>query len=75
MFKQNEEVKFMSFLKRIGDYFKGVYTQGKKVRWPSAKQLVSYTVTVLVFSVFFALFLNFANYLIAAMFDIIGLSV
>ena len=35
--------------KKIGGFFKGVFSELKKVSWPSRKQVVNNTVTVLVF--------------------------
>ncbi|MGF7058341.1 preprotein translocase subunit SecE [Brassicibacter mesophilus] len=37
-----------SAAKRLGSYFKGVKAELKKVNWPNKKELVNYTVVVLV---------------------------
>jgi len=39
------------------EYFKGVRTETKKVVWPTQKELVSYTIVVLIACAFFGLFL------------------
>lgn len=45
-------------IKRSTDYFRGVWSELKKVRWPNRKELISYTIVVFVtvafISVFFA---------------------
>ncbi|WP_312094760.1 preprotein translocase subunit SecE [Aminipila sp.] len=38
----------------IGDYFKGIKTEMKKVIWPTKKELGSYTAVVLFTCAFFA---------------------
>ncbi|QIB70242.1 preprotein translocase subunit SecE [Aminipila butyrica] len=38
----------------IGEYFKGIRTEMKKVIWPTKKELGSYTVVVLFTCAFFA---------------------
>ena len=42
----------------IFNFFKGVVREGKRVRWPSKKDMANNTVTVVVFSAFFALFFS-----------------
>ena len=42
--------------KRIGNFFREVGREMRKVSWPKRKELTSYTVTVLSTVVFFALF-------------------
>ena len=44
-----EKEKKPNILKRWARYFREVYGELKKVNWPTAKELVSYTATVLVF--------------------------
>jgi preprotein translocase subunit SecE len=41
--------KRVNVLKRIGKFFKDVITELKKVTWPTRKNLISYTIAVLVF--------------------------
>jgi len=40
---------------RMKEYFKGVKIETKKVVWPTRRELVSYTVVVLITCVFFGL--------------------
>lgn len=47
----------------IANFFKGVVRELKRVRWPGKKDMTDNTVTVLVFSAFFALFFS-ASYTI-----------
>ena len=42
----------------IFNFFKGVVREAKRVRWPSKKDMTNNTVTVVVFSAFFALFFS-----------------
>ena len=46
---KKEGKKKGSIFKRIGRFFKDVYSELKKVTWPSRKNLISYTIAVLVF--------------------------
>ena len=41
----------------LREYFKGVRTETKKVVWPTRKELVSYTIVVLIACAFFGLYL------------------
>jgi len=41
----------------LREYFRGVRTETKKVVWPTRKELVSYTIVVLIACAFFGLFL------------------
>lgn len=43
---------FVNLPKRIGKSFSGMWHELKKVSWPTRKQLLNYTVIVLVFMVF-----------------------
>lgn len=43
---------FVNLPKRIGKAFSGMWHELKKVSWPTRKQLLNYTVLVLVFMVF-----------------------
>lgn len=41
--------------KRIANYFRGVKTETRKVVWPTRKETVSYTITVLIACAFFGI--------------------
>ena len=43
-------------MKKIKAFFKGVKKEGKMVRWPSGKELLKYSVMVLILMAFFGLF-------------------
>ena len=43
---------FVNLPKRIGSAFSGMWHERKKVSWPTRKQLLNYTILVLVFMVF-----------------------
>lgn len=40
----------------IKNWFKGVVSEFKKVRWPSKKEMIKYSIATIVFILFFALF-------------------
>ncbi len=44
-----KDKKKANIFKKIGRFFKDVVSELKKVTWPSRKNLISYTVAVLVF--------------------------
>ncbi|SFG81153.1 preprotein translocase subunit SecE [Sporolactobacillus nakayamae] len=43
-------------IKGTGKFFRDIVTESKKVTWPTRKELVKYTVTVIVTVVFLTLF-------------------
>ncbi|CAM3233125.1 preprotein translocase subunit SecE [Sporolactobacillus spathodeae] len=43
-------------VKGTGKFFHNIVTETKKITWPTGKELVKYTVTVIVTVVFLALF-------------------
>ena len=53
------------FMKKIKNFFKDVKKEVSKVKWPSKKNMVKYTTTVVVFIAFFALFFTAINLVIA----------
>lgn len=46
---KNNKKKGTGFFKRIARFFKDVVVELKKVTWPSRKNLISYTIAVIVF--------------------------
>ncbi|MCL2111667.1 MAG: preprotein translocase subunit SecE [Clostridiales bacterium] len=52
--QQQEDKKRQGGLR---EYFRGVVTETKKVVWPTRKELVSYTIIVLIACAFFGVFL------------------
>ena len=43
---------FVNFFKKIGNAFKGMWHELKKVTWPSREKLLNYTAIVVLFMVF-----------------------
>ncbi|MCO7176831.1 preprotein translocase subunit SecE [Sporolactobacillus kofuensis] len=43
-------------IKGTGKFFQDIVTESKKITWPTRKELLKYTVTVIVTVVFLALF-------------------
>ena len=41
---------------KIKNWFKGVISEFKKVRWPNKKEMIKYSIATIVFIIFFALF-------------------
>ena len=41
---------------KIKNWFKGVVSEFKKVRWPNKKEMIKYSIATIVFIIFFALF-------------------
>lgn len=52
-------------MKKIKNFFKDVKKEISKVKWPTKKNMVKYTVTVVVFILFFALFFFALDLIIA----------
>jgi len=42
--------------KKIGNWFKSVWKEVSKVKWPSKKEMIKYSIATIGFVVFFALF-------------------
>ena len=40
-------------MKRIGNYFSGVFKELKKVKWPGGKELIKNIITTFAFGLFF----------------------
>ncbi len=41
---------------KLKNWFKGVISEFKKVRWPNKKEMIKYSIATIVFIIFFALF-------------------
>ena len=63
--KQNKEKK-VSIFSKIHNYFKGVNSEMKKTKWPSKKEMLTYSIATLVFIVIFALFFTLNDVVISA---------
>lgn len=47
--------KAVNWFKNIGTYFKEVFSETKKLTWPTKKELINYTIAVIAFVAFMAL--------------------
>ena len=56
-------------MRKITNFFKEVYGELQKVVWPSRKQTIRYTTTVIVFSVVVAAILGAADYGLLKLFE------
>lgn len=61
--KMNWKKFFKALPKKISRYFRGVVQELKKVSWPTRKELIKYTIIVLVTIAFFAVILGVFDYL------------
>lgn len=43
-------------MSKVSDYFKGAFSEIRKVKWPTRKEAIKLTVAVIVFAVVFAIF-------------------
>ncbi len=59
-------------MKSITRFFAGAFTELKKVKWPTALQVVRYTTAVIVFLVFFGAFSIAIQSLIAFLIKMVG---
>lgn len=59
------------FMKKIKEFFKDVKKEISKVKWPTKKNMAKYTVTTVLFVVFFALFF-FATDAVVALIKTLG---
>lgn len=53
------------FMKKIKNFFKDVKKEVSKVKWPTKKDMFKYSLTVILFIVFFALFFSAIDVVIA----------
>jgi len=52
----------MTLLEKIKDYFKGAFSEMKKVIWPNKKQTTTYTIIVIAMSIGVAIFFGILDY-------------
>lgn len=52
----SKKTKKVVLFKRIGNWVKSVFKEVSKVKWPSKKEMLKYSIATIVFVVFFALF-------------------
>ncbi|OQA54863.1 MAG: preprotein translocase subunit SecE [Candidatus Atribacteria bacterium ADurb.Bin276] len=58
---------FVKLFNRLKNYFKDAWSELKKVTWPSRKELISSTLTVLAVVVVFAVFLGVIDLILTAL--------
>jgi len=51
-----EKKKKPNIFKRIGNYFKGVFKEIKRIKWTSGSDLLKYSVATLLFVLFFGIY-------------------
>jgi len=56
----------MNFTEKIADFFKGVFTELKKVSWITRQDLLQYTIIVVASTVLTAVFLGGLDYLFSS---------
>ena len=52
----------MNLLEKNRDYFKGAFSEMKKVVWPTKKQTITYTIIVIAMSIGVAIFFGILDY-------------
>lgn len=69
--KGKKKEKINVFVK-ITNFFKGVKTEFKRVKWPSRKDMVKYSIAVIIFVVCCSLFFYLIDVILAALHSLIG---
>lgn len=54
--KVEKKTKKVGFFKKIGNWIKSVFKEVSKVKWPSKKEMLKYSIATIVFVIFFSLF-------------------
>ena len=55
--------KKTNFIEKITEYFKGAFSELKKVVWPTKKQTTTYSIIVISLSIGIAIFLGALDYM------------
>lgn len=61
-------------MNKLKGFFLGVYTEGKRVRWPRGEQLNKMVLTVLAYALFFGLMLIVYDFLVIQLLQLINFS-
>ena len=56
-----------SIISRIGNFFAGVKTEFKRVKWPSKKEMIKYSAATIIFVIVCSLFFYLIDVIIAAL--------
>lgn len=62
--KKKEKVNIIT---RIGNFISGVKTEFKRVKWPSRKEMVKYSIATIIFIIACALFFYIIDIILAAL--------
>ena len=54
-----------SFFSKIANFFRGVKTEGKRIKWPTKKDMLKYSVATIIFIVFCAAFFYVIDVILA----------
>ena len=63
--KEVKKVKKQGLFKRIGNWINSVFKEVSKVKWPSKKEMLKYSIATIVFVVFFGLFFYAIEFVMA----------
>jgi preprotein translocase subunit SecE len=66
-----EKKSFLKFFSKIGNYFKGSWTELRQVRWPNRKATWGLTGAVILFTAFFTLLIILLDAGFKSLFNII----
>jgi len=61
----------MNIFEKIKDLFKGIFTEGKKVDWPSRQETLRYTLVVVGISIAVAAFLGTLDFIFVKLINIL----
>lgn len=63
-----QQTENAGFLQRVQNYIKGVQSELRKVTWPSKKELINYTLIVIVLTLILALIIGLSDVLLNQIF-------
>ena len=63
--------RFVGFFARIGRFFKNMFSELKKVTWPSKKAVVNYSLVVFAFMVVMGIIIGLIDFGSGALIDLI----
>ena len=58
-----EKQKKVNLFKRIGNYFKGVFKEIKRIKWTSGSDLFKYSLATILFVLFFGLYFYYSKWI------------
>ena len=63
--KKKEKKEKVSFIQRVQGFIHGVKTEWKRVKWPTKKNMVKYSIATIVFIISCSLFFYFIDVILA----------